>query len=141
LIISSEILRVGSRKTRVNEKNSLTIYDVLAYLEDNELVSSREFIRKKLKLPDGLARYISEYFIDQKAEFYLRCKFGTSRINDGTLGFKEWRKELAKTPKQRKEEKKLFLEELRKSRVEMVERINHQGEDEKKKKKKIILKK
>jgi hypothetical protein len=86
-----------------DEKMSIqdAIYDVLYYLEGHRGLSKGS----KLKFPDGLARYISEYFIDQKAETYFRIKFQTARVNDDTLGFKEWRKELAKTPKQRKEDK------------------------------------
>ena len=62
-----------------------------------------------------MARYISQYFIDQKTEIYLKIKFiplpARTNNDDDTLGFKEWRKELAKTPKQRREDRKLLSEQ------------------------------
>jgi len=61
---------------------------------------------------------------------YLRIKFRTSRINDDTLKFKEWKKEMAKTPKQRREDKKLFLEQLREDRKRRYEQLNKEKESE-----------
>ena len=108
-----------------NEKLSIqdAIYNVLDYLE-NDIMGCG----KKLKFPDGLARYISQYFIDQETELYLKIKFQTPRINDDTLGFNEWRKELAKTPKQRREDKKLFLEQLREDRKRRYEQLSKEEE-------------
>ena len=80
-----------------------------------------------------MARYICEYFIDKNTESYLKIKFHRPRANDNDLGFKEWRKELAKTSKQRKEEKKLFLEECRRDTIEMIKRINENIELDKQK--------
>lgn len=110
------------------------INNVLEYLKGSELVCPRGLSRKKLKFPDGLARYISQYFIDQKTERYLKLKFRPlpPRTNDDdTLGFNEWRKELAKTPKQRRNDRKLLLEQRREERKHWLEQLNQQEQSEK----------
>jgi hypothetical protein len=113
------------RAEKDGEKLSIqdAIYDVFYYLEGHRGLSNI-----RLKLPDGLARYISEYFIDQKSEMYLKIKFQVPRKNEDTLGFKEWRKELTKTPKQRKEDKKLFLEQSRENTKRWLEQLNQENE-------------
>jgi hypothetical protein len=73
-------------KENPNQKLSIqdAIYNILYYLEDDVMK-----VGKRVKFPDGLTRYISEYFIDQKTEKYLRIKFQTPRKNKDTLGFEE----------------------------------------------------
>ena len=135
-----ELVEIDLYKTF--EKNSdetpsiqSAIDNVLEYLKGSELVCPRGTIRKKLKFPDGLARYISQYFIDQKTEIYLKIKFiplpARTNNDDDTLGFNEWRKELAKTTKQRREDRKLLSEQRRADRKQWLEQLNQQEQSEK----------
>ena len=130
-----EMVEIALDKAEENHKKmsiQQAIYDVLYYLEGHRIrdLDRGSAAAKTLKLPEGLTRYISEYFIDQNTETYLRIKFSTPRVNDETLGFTEWRKELAKTPKQRKQDKELFLEESRKRNIEMIKRLNEEKSDD-----------
>jgi hypothetical protein len=111
----------------------VAISNVLEYLKGAEPICPRGLIRKKLKFPNGLARYISQYFIDQKTERYLKLKFRPlpPRTNDDdTLGFNEWKKELDKTAKQRREDRKLLLEQRREERKHWLEQLNQQEHSE-----------
>ena len=76
-----EIELYQMQKENADQKLSIqdAIHNVLYNLEYDVMK-----LGKKLKFPDGLARYISQYFIDQETEIYLRIKFRTSRINDDT---------------------------------------------------------
>ncbi len=134
-----ELVEIELYKTsKENLGENLSIQDdigsVLAYLKGDELVCPRGLIRKKLKFPDGLARYIGQYFIDKQTEFYLKLKFRPfpPRTNDDDiLEFEEWKKELAKTPKQRREERRLFLEKHREERKHWLEQLNQEEEESK----------
>jgi hypothetical protein len=82
----------------------------------------------KFTFTEALSRYVSEHFIDKKTEEYLIKKYGND-VNHN-LGFEEWREDLKKTPKQRKYEEKLFLEQCRENTKRWCEQSSREEESE-----------
>jgi hypothetical protein len=131
-LVEIELYKTLDESTDETPSIQSAINSVLEYLKGSEFVCPRGLIRKKLKFPDGLARYISQYFIDQKTERYLKIKFRPllprTNNDDDTLGFNEWKKELGKTAKQRKEDRRLFLEQHREKTKSLIRQLNQKNE-------------
>ena len=137
-LVEIELYKTLEQNPNENLSIQAAINNVLEYLKGSELVCPRRLSRKKLKFPDGLARYISQYFIDQNTERYLKLKFRPlpPRTNDDdTLGFNEWSNKLAKTSKQRRNDRKLLFEQRREERKHWLEQLNQQEQSEKEDKK------
>ncbi len=96
-----------------NSNQRIWLSDIILGIQEN-LKDNHNF-----SFPDALSKYVSQHFIDKKTKEYLIRKYG-NELNH-TLGFEEWEKDLAKTPKERQWEKQRLIEESREATKKYLE--------------------
>jgi hypothetical protein len=96
-----------------NSNVRIWLSDIVLGIQEN-LKDNHNF-----SFPDALSRYVSQHFIDKKTKEYLIRKYG-NELNHN-LGFEEWEKDLAKTPKERQWEKQRWIEESREATKKYLE--------------------